>query len=126
MTPVESQLAELARRWPRMTHRRLPSGAVLVAIPDVPLPPGWSRPKTTLRIVAPVGYPMSQPDCFWIDADIRLANGAMPRSANLNPIPETSEHLLWFSWHLARPWDPNRDTLMTWAGVVQNRLRDPS
>jgi len=124
VSPSELQLAELSDRYAGTTHRQLASGTVLVQVPNIALPAGWSKPKVDLQFLVPVGYPHSPPDCFWTDPDLRLANGALPQSARINPVPETGEPLLWFSWHLARPWNPNQDTLMTWIRVIETRLRE--
>lgn len=123
---VDQQLLALRERFCRVELLGLPSGAQMVTVSDVPLPAGWSAPFTTIRFLVPAGYPFAALDCFWADNDLRLAGGAVPQNAGFaNPIPETGHHGLWFSWHLAGPWDPNRDTLSTWTNVIADRLRRP-
>lgn len=124
MNPLQSQVEDLARHYSGLTSQQLPSGAVLIRLPEMPIPSGWSKSKTTIRFLAPTGYPMARPDCFWADADLRLVNGAMPASAQINQIPESGETGLWFSWHLTHAWNPNTDTLATWVGVIRARFRD--
>lgn len=124
MTPLDTQILELQGQYPGTTARVLPSGAMLVNVPNVELPSGWSKPTTGVLFIAPNGFPHAQPDCFWADADLRLHGGGMPQSARISPIPETGSNMLWFSWHLVHPWNPNRDTLTTWFGVIRNRLRE--
>lgn len=124
MTPLETQVADIKRDFPGANTKALPSGAVLITVPNVPLPPGWSKGITTVMFIAPVGFPHAQPDCFWADYDLRLQSGAMPQNTALNAILEASINAVWFSWHLSHPWNPNRDTLATWFGVIRNRLRD--
>ena len=124
MTPLQTQVAEIQQQFPGTTVQALPSGATLVSVPNVELPSGWSKGATRVFFLAPVGFPHAQPDCFWVDADLRLQGGGMPQSTGMNPIPEMGTALLWFSWHLAHPWNPNRDTLATWFGVIRNRLRE--
>ncbi len=124
MTPLEAQVAELQQQYPDVSVQSLPSGAVLITVPKVDLPPGWSKSSTTVKFLAPVGFPHAQPDCFWTDSDLRLQYGGMAQNASMNAIPETGITTLWFSWHLAHPWNANRDTLATWFGVIRNRLRD--
>lgn len=123
MSPLESQFELLKTQHSSATLRTLPNGASVVTLPDFPLPEGWSRPAATMRFVVPVGYPFANPDCFWADPDLRLATGAMPMNTNMQPLPETSEPLLWFSWHTAK-WHPSRDTLTTYMFVILNRLRE--
>lgn len=124
MTLLEEQLEVLRSQYPDVAVRHLPSGAALVVLPHVPLAEGWSKKSTAVSFLAPVGYPHAKPDCFWTDADLRLASGATPANTAGNPIPEINEggHL-WFSWHTAQ-WNPNRDSLLTYVNVVKNRLRD--
>jgi hypothetical protein len=123
---LERQLCDLDARFGGVEHRRLPSGTVLVQVPDVPLSPGWSAPRTGVRFLVPAGYPFAALDCFWADNSLRLAGGAVPQNAGAdNMIPEVGEAGLWFSWHLACPWDANRDTLSSWMNTIIDRLRRP-
>jgi hypothetical protein len=124
VTPLEEQFEILKTELPDASLQLLPSGAGLVTIQDFELPPGWSQPKTTIRFLAPVGYPFAKPDCFWADLQLRLQGGAMPQSTNISAIPEINENHLWFSWHMG-PWNPNRDSLQTYFRVIRKRLEDP-
>ena len=119
------QLDELTERFGPVDVDRLPSGTTLVSIHGVHLPEGWSKASTTLRFLIPAAYPQAQVDSFWADPDLRLTNGAMPQNSVLNAIPESAEEGLWFSWHLASPWNVNRDTLNTWANAMLDRMRRP-
>lgn len=98
-------------------------GSAIIVIPNVALQ-GWSKPTTTIRFVAPVGYPHAKPDCFWADADLLTGSGGQPQASNMTPIPGTGELLRWFSWHIAQ-WNPNRDSLLTYFNVIKRRLQDP-
>ena len=121
---LDRQIAELKERFGATETIHLPSGTVLVTIPGMPLPPGWSATTTTVRFLVPPGYPFAAPDCFWADDGLRLAGGAVPQSSGPgNVVPETNTSALWFSWHLQGPWDPNRDTLSTWTNVIIEPLR---
>src|SRR5208282_4619084 len=104
--------------------RRLSSGAHLVTIPDIKLPPGWNKDKVTIHFVTPPGYPAAQPDCFWLaPLGVRLANNGIPQNSNdTNPIPEVGSVGTWFSWHL-QSWNPNSDSLVTFFNVIVQRLR---
>jgi hypothetical protein len=77
-----------------------------------------------IKFIAPVGYPLSRPDCFWADVDLRLTSGSMPQNSANNPIPHRVENHLWFSWHLAS-WNPNSDNLLTYLNVIKRRLAVP-
>lgn len=120
---LEAQLEALAKRYPGASARPLAAGGHCVCVPQVRTGAAWSKPRTDVRFVAPTGYPYANPDCFWADPDLRLAGGAMPASSGISAPPESSENGLWFSWHLKQPWDPNRDTLLTWMAVIADRFR---
>lgn len=126
MNPIiEQQLALLRENWPEASATVLPSGAHLITIPNVVLPPGWNRQSTTLLFLAPPGYPAAQPDCFWAEpSQMRLANGGTAQGSNdSNPIPELvpPRQFTWFSWHL-QSWNPNRDSLVTYFNVIKKRF----
>lgn len=121
---LESQFEELRAIFPDATLTRNPDGSALITLPDVQVIAGWSKKAVTYRFVAPAGYPHAKPDCFWIDPDIRLASGAMPQASGLSAPPSTGQQLLWFSWH-ASTWDPNRDSLLTYARVCEQRMTKP-
>ena len=121
-----AQFEKLKRRFAAATIEPLPSGAALVTIPDFPLPPGWSAADTTVRFLVPVGYPGPQPDCFWANTGLRLADGRLPQNSNdPNPVPETSHMCLWFSWHVTAGWHPARDDLSTWVSAISGRFDKP-
>jgi hypothetical protein len=123
MTPVEQHVAELKALHPEAKDIRQPNGAVLIEIPNYPLPPGWNQSRVTVIFLTPPGYPGAQPDCFWMEpAPIRLANGGTPQASNdSNPIPGVGPRGTWFSWHL-QSWNPNRDSLVTYVSVIKQRL----
>lgn len=123
MTPVEQQFECLKVQFGTASIQSLPNGTFLVTIPDVALPAGWNNASTMVKFVVPVGYPLAKPDCFWVDASLRLANGASPQNTGPNPIPGSPGPQLWFSWHVG-PWSPSRDTLLTYVRVIQNRFKE--
>jgi hypothetical protein len=69
--------------------------SAVVAVPDLPLGPGWNQPTTEVCFVVPA----AQPDCFYTDPQLRLAGGQLPTNSALNELD--GRQLLWFSWHLA-------------------------
>jgi hypothetical protein len=125
MTPIlEQQLKLLREDYPEASARQLPSGAHLIAIPNVAMPAGWNQKVVTVLFVAPPGYPAAQPDCFWVEpTGIRLENGSTPQSSSdANQIPEVGQRGTWFSWHLQH-WNPNQSSLVTYFNVIMQRLR---
>lgn len=98
-------------------------GTSLVALPAVPLPPGWSATTTAVWFVLPVGYPAAQPDCFWTDPELRLVNGTVPGNAGAQVVPIVQVPALWFSWHLSA-WRPSHDSVTTYARFISRRFDD--
>lgn len=119
-----SQFDKLRVRYPNAEIEELPSGAALVTLPDFPFPQGWSVNSSTVRFLVPVGYPGPRLDCFWTESGVRLANGAQPQnSQDPHPIPETPWSGLWFSWHTENEaWNPIKNTMSTWAGMIVTRM----
>ena len=122
MTPLECELEELRERFPAASMRQV-SGQWLISVPGVPVIPGWTKKMVTVHFFAPAGYPHANPDCFYVDGDMMLANGSMPQSAGHQAVDGLGT-LLWFSYHLSRPWKPGRDRLQTWVATVRGRLAD--
>lgn len=124
MNPIfERHYSDLANKLDGVHQTTLPSGAILITIDDYELPPGWSRERTNIRFITPLGYPFAQPDCFWADPGLSLASGLAPQSSNQQqPIPETNEPGTWFSWHVQH-WNPNSDTLLSFFRAIQQRLK---
>jgi hypothetical protein len=124
MADVATQIEDLRAAYPGAVVEPRPDGSFLIRLPEVPLPPGWSQPSVAITFVVPVGYPMARPDCFWADAGLRLGNGAgLPSNTAMNTTYGGSQPLLWFSYH-ASAWNPNQDTLLTYARVVRRRLSE--
>lgn len=123
MTPVEQQLATLRESYSTASGHPLPDGSFAVVVPEIPLPDGWNATTTTVRFLAPVGYPVSRPDCFWADANLGLKNGQPPQNTGRNPMPHDVSPYLWFSWHVQN-WSPNADTLTTFLNVIRKRFQE--
>jgi len=49
-----------------------------VVIKDFPLPPGYNYERTDVLVLLPPNYPQTPPDWFYVDDNLRLANGAEP------------------------------------------------
>ena len=124
MDPVEEQFQALRERFPAAQLERRGDGTALVTVPNFPLPPGWSTPATTVCFVVPLGYPVARPDTFWADLDLRLASGGFPANTQMNTNYGGPQPRLWFSFH-PTTWHPSRDTLLTFARLIQHRLREP-
>lgn len=118
---IEQQFSALRDKYPSAGLQRRPDGSALVTIPDFRLVEGWDRGVTTVTFIVPVGYPFARPDSFWTEADLKLSNGGTPANTGQNANHGGDIPLLWFSFH-AGTWDPNLDSLFTYAKVIRRRL----
>lgn len=84
------------------------------------LPKGYSKSSSDLLLRLPLSYPNGRPDMFWLEADVVLANGGTPKSADH---VETYLGRQWrrFSWH-PQSWDPAVDDLGVYLQFVNARL----
>lgn len=121
MDQIEVQYQKLKGSYPTAELQRRDDGTAVISIPDFALPSGWNVAATTVYILVPVGYPHAKLDSFWADGNLRLANNGMP--ANTGNNNTVGEGKLWFSYHTSH-WNPNLDTLLTYANVIKQRLRD--
>ena len=121
MGVVDDQLVELRHEYPEASSEVRGDGTALVTVPGVLLPTGWNLTRTTVQFLAPVGYPMAKPDCFWTDEALRLAGGTMPKSTGIQTPAFASQPRLWFSWHVSE-WNGSRDTIRSFLAAVLNRL----
>ncbi len=85
-----------------------------------PLPPGFNKPRTQLLVKLPLSYRNGKPDMFWVEEDVLLKDGRVPRSA------DSIEQALgkrWrrFSWH-PQNWNPAADNIATYLEFINRRL----
>jgi hypothetical protein len=118
---LAAQLAAVQRRYPAARVESAPDGSRVLIVPDLRLCCGWNASATTVRVLIPVGFPHVKPDCFYVDATLRLASGAEPASSNLQSI--FGGQYRWYSWHIAT-WDPARGSLDQYLHVCESRLRE--
>jgi len=126
VTPaLDAHFARLKARLGRATLTELPSSAALIEIPGFALCPGWSAFEVTLRMLAPNGYPIAAPDCFWVEPNLMFGSQQLPKNSEINkPIPETQIVGHWFSWHVEQGrWSANTHDLLTWYGLCEKRLQ---
>jgi hypothetical protein len=123
-TLIDRHFKRLKERCPAATLLALPSGSALITIPREPLRSGWSAGEVRLRFIAPNGYVVAAPDCFWVEPLLTLNGGTVPKnSQHQNKIPETEITAHWFSWHVEQgKWCANRHDLLAWYGLCQKRL----
>lgn len=121
MPASPSEIERLVQARPGSGVTQQPDGSSLVHVPDVALPPGWTTHAAAVWWLLSPGYPSAQPDCFFADAELRLAGGAQPVNTGLQPL--NGVPLLWFSWHL-QFWRPGRDDLVSYLHFIERRFTD--
>jgi hypothetical protein len=105
---VRQELELPKRQFPELRH-----GDQLdwVLIPELVLPVGrFNKTSTKVLFRIPVGYPQTGPDNFFVDADLRLKDGANPPAFNHGPQSSSGPAPIegnwgWFSWH-PQAWRP--------------------
>ncbi len=118
---IDLQIAHAAEAKPSITLQRVVDGTSVVSFHAL-LPPGWNKASTQISFVLPVPFPAAQPDCFYADADLRLATGTMALNSGIQPLGGVPR--VWFSWHVAG-WSPQRDNVSTYIRFIERRLNDP-
>ena len=121
---VERQFESLRSAYPRAALVPNADTSSVIIVPELALPPGWNRTNVGVAFIAPAGYPVAAPDCFWTEPGLMLANGGTPQNTGTNQLPGIPAGWLWFSWHPSR-WDANRgDNLMTYLKVIRRRFEE--
>src|SRR4051812_47304090 len=93
-----------------------------------PLVAGWNKQSTRLLVLIPPGYPVTAPDNFYTDDDLRLANGNVPGNASAGTAAGGS--WLQFSYHFvdaAAEWQPEQGhNFLTFLAAADRRLKEAS
>ena len=118
---VGAQLQSLRKRHPSARVEQASDGQRCLVVPDVKTVPGWNVDRVTLRVVIPAGYPHTKLDCFYTEAQLRLASGAEPQSSALQPA--FGGQYRWFSWHVGT-WDASTASLDQYVNFCRRRLRE--
>lgn len=99
-------------------------------IPRWTLIVGWNKDQTPLLVQRPPGYPVTPPDNFYVDPELRLAGGAKPGNADLES--QAARSWLRFSYHVEQSdWSPHAEigkghNLLTFLHGVKRRLEELS
>ncbi|HEY5943622.1 MAG TPA: E2/UBC family protein [Solirubrobacterales bacterium] len=120
MDLAAAEIAGVQERYPQATIVQDGDLRALL-VPGVRLPPGWNLAQTVLAVIVPVGFPHVGPDCFFADAELRLASGAEPANSAMQPLQ--GRQYRWFSWHPAS-WAPGSGALGRYLRFCEARLRE--
>lgn len=116
---IEEAVAQLDQDGLRVSLHADGDYAVLI-LDEYSVPAGWSKSRIRLLLKLPLSFPNGNPDMFWTDQDLRLADGREPEQAQLiEAILERSWRR--FSWHPST-WVPGRDDIRTYLAFVDRRL----
>ncbi len=91
---------------------------------------GWSKGETKLLVLIPPGYPVTPPDNFYVDSDLRLVGGAMPGSTSAES--QAGRQWLRFSYHVeGGDWSPHAEpeqghNLLTFLQGIAKRFSENS
>lgn len=85
------------------------------------LPEGWSQEQTELLLRLPPAFPDAKPDMFWTESELRLADGSVPKQADVIQ-KYLGRDWRRFSWHLSK-WSPASDDILTFIEFIERRLR---
>lgn len=116
---LEEHLDTLRERGLEFDVQAQPGGWEFVVIRKLPLAEGYSKSHVDLLLKVPPPYPNGSLDMFWVDDDLRLANGTLPSSTTLEH--QLGRNWLRFSWH-PQNWHPARDSIITFIAFVERRL----
>lgn len=124
---LEKHFTRLTGRYPNATIQENPIQAnqggltYSVHIPEIDLPVGWNKSKTSVWFIVPAGYPSSTPDCFWSE-DLRTIGGVEPKNSNTGTIhPLAPAGSRWYSWHV-KAWSPITGDLLSYVSTIRDRL----
>ena len=99
---------------------------IFIIFNDFPLPPNiYNMSKTDLLIYTVPYYPNAGFDMFWVDKDLTLINGNLPRNAELtqNHCNKTWRRFSYHPYELAS-WNPSEDDVCRYISYVVKRLSE--
>lgn len=96
------------------------NGFVYLIFNNYPVPPSYNKRSTRLLLRLPIAYPQGNPDMFWTDTDLVLADKRVPTKADLI---ESHVGNQWrrFSWH-PHGWNPGTGNLFIYLEFVDHGL----
>ena|SRR2546427_2553968 len=101
------------------------AGRIFLVFEAYPLPVGiFNLERTDLLVFTTPDYPSAGCDMFWVDEGLTLRGGSIPKGAEA---VETYLGRRWrrFSYHPynTKAWNPSEDSIVTFLGYVDQRLR---
>lgn len=120
---IEQHFGVLQTKHPDATLQQNTDGSQVIIVPNLGLPRGWNRANVSVAFLAPAGYPLASPDCFWTEPELALEHGGIPQNTGQNEAAGIPHGWLWFSWHPSA-WDANGSDLGTYLNVIRQRFHE--
>ena len=91
---------------------------------SLPLPDGWGRQATDVVWILEPGYPVTPPDCFWIDEDTHSPPATEQVNTQIQACPMgTGINRRWVSWHVNQ-WNAAGHDLENWLSSIRQGIRE--
>lgn len=125
---VRQQFDTLNAIHPKATISELPSGALIVIVPDVAIPERWTPRVVTVGFALPPGFPAACPADFWTVEEVMTENGSYCGNPYATDLPmrytlcgyDGPVGTFW-SWRL-QAWNPNTDGIVRWFNTIRRRF----
>jgi hypothetical protein len=130
---LEEEIKMAATKYPDVSmHKGFANlfGAGTVIEFTLPLSSAWNKKETQIGFLLPPGYPSNPPGGpgligFWSDEDLRTSYGAWPDKTDVRFVerdPDTSARKRLVHFGSLQAWNPNRDTILTYARTIDLAL----
>ena len=121
MSLPELDIAYLSERG--IAHEiAVDSGMTCVVMPQWPLPKGFDRDASDLLVRLGPGYPDVQPDMWWFDPPVHMADGQELPATNVVEIYVGRRWQRWSRHFNRRQWQSGIDGLESFLALIRQDL----
>jgi E2/UBC family protein E len=120
---LDRQLKRLKDSYPSAVVEHRQDGSALLTVPDLPMPPGWDRPRITISMILPAGYPTAKPSGFETAHDLQLADGRTP-TAGRGDHTIDGQRYAHFCWQPSQQWENDEHELWKRVKFALMRFAD--
>ncbi len=118
---VSADVIDVAGHEGDVDVRVQPNGWRFLILGNYTLPSLYRPRRVRLCVKLPPQFPDAQPDMFWVNPKVTLANGTSPQSTSIETL--LGEPWMRFSWHLEPGvWRPGASTLADFLACVRARF----
>lgn len=118
---IEQHIIDLRKHAKHEVEFVEADGLKNIIVKSYPLPPGYTRDSSDLLLRLDAAYPNSKPDMFWLEHDVLLTGGAIPKSAD-EILDALGRKWRRFSWHFTN-WNPATGNLLFFLEFIEMRLK---